>query len=632
MIWMNSSDGKENFKSPKQNESRSPMAWPIENLDESTTRPPSDLQFELDDLNLRVALARIQERLAYRVEMVGSDLDGQHRLIDEIQSWTGKLDQSVERTNYQVDVALETFTKLVGELNVGLTGAFSEMDQGLEETRRLLDDKRVDLETVLDSVGQIGKTIRMLSINAQIASAKAGEHGKTFSVVAQEIKGLANEATESSNEAVKIMNLADVEKLLANFATIASDTLSRTNKALNYTDEQFRKVVEASRAELAQISTNSRIVAETIESIQVMADRLVEKNKRAGKLSRDLEGIWLERDPGKALQPIIRSEKVQSDPNFDRLDHIRAKGAVRIAIEPDFKGLSFRFGREPLRGLDVEYAKAFARWIGVECQFVEFPWDQCTNLLWVGRTADEPEADLMWSALPPSPRYHKVAYSDTYTYLEFVLARRKGDSRIQGLSDLNGRALGCINDPAALKTLEDAGVRWSANADMPGGRVRLGNLITYSDQGRIHDCLADGVVDAFAVDRPIYHWACTGHDSPWKDRIEILAGNLASQPWYYSVGVADTPSSFRLLREVNRFLKWYRTQSARRELEQIWQGGVIDSRIDYHSEKAGLRGAQEMLRDYESWIEFLDEFQPDDPTNELEDESGTTGFEDNDDI
>jgi hypothetical protein len=39
-----------------------------------------------------------------------------------------------------------------------------------------------------------------------------------------------------------------------------------------------------------------------------------------------------------------------------------------------------------------------------------------------------------------------------------------------------------------------------------------------------------------------------------------------------------------------------------------------------------------MLRDYESWIEFLDEFQPDDPTNELEDESGTTEFEDNDDI
>jgi hypothetical protein len=39
-----------------------------------------------------------------------------------------------------------------------------------------------------------------------------------------------------------------------------------------------------------------------------------------------------------------------------------------------------------------------------------------------------------------------------------------------------------------------------------------------------------------------------------------------------------------------------------------------------------------MLRDYERWIEFLDEFQPDDPSNKLEDGNGTTEFEDNDDI
>ena len=63
--------------------------------------------------------------------------------------------------------------------------------------------------------------------------------------------------------------------------------------------------------------------------------------------------------------------------------------------------------------------------------------------------------------------------------------------------------------PPILKTLEDAGVRWSANADMPGGRFRLGNLITYSDQGRIHDCLADGVVDA-------------GHDGDFELRADAV--------------------------------------------------------------------------------------------------------------
>lgn len=563
---------------------------------------------EIDDFHLRVALARLAERLAVRVGMVGGDLEGQGQLIDEITGWTRRLDQSVERTNHQVDTALETFARLVGELNENLTAAFTEMKDGLRQTRQLLDDKRLDLETVLDSVGQIGKTIRMLSINAQIASAKAGDHGRTFSVVAEQIKGLANEATASSNEAVKIMDLADVEKLLDSFDQLATATLSRTSQALHQTDDDFRTVVEASRGELAQIAANSRTVAETIASIRVVSDRLVQKNNRAEALGQAMASVWLDPEPIQALPAIIRSERLHVEPGYDRLDDIRQRGCVRVAIEPDFKGLSFRTGREALRGLDVEYAQAFARWLGVKCQFMEHPWDQCTNLLWVGRSTGEPEADLMWSALPPSPRYQRIAYSDSYTYLEFVLARREGDTRIGALADLAGRTLGCINDPAALKTLEDAGVRWTANADLPGGRVRLGNLITYSDQSRIHDCLADGLVDAFAVDRPIYHWACSGADSPWRDRLEILPGNIAAKPWYYAVGVADSPSSFRLLRQVNTFLKWYRTQPARRETELLWQGGVIDAHINYHSENAGLRGVPEMLADYQAWVARLDEF------------------------
>ena len=586
------------------------MPRPDAHADSEIAELQSASFMDTTDFHLRVALARLAERLAVRVGMVGGDLDGQGQLIDEITGWTRRLDQSVERTGRQVDSALETFTKLVGELNESLSAAFQEMQEGLRQTRQLLDDKRVDLETVLDAVGQIGKTIRMLSINAQIASAKAGEHGRTFSVVAEQIKGLANEATSSSNEAVKIMNLTDVEKLLESFDQLASATLARTGHALRQTDLEFRSVVDGSRAELAQIAANSRTVAETIASIRVVSDRLIQKNNQAEALGQQLASIWLEPEPVEALPQVIRSERLRVEPNYDRLDDIRQRGFVRVAIEPDFKGLSFRTGRETLRGLDAEYAQAFARWLGVKCQFVEYPWDQCTNLLWVGRSPGEPEADLLWSALPPNPRYHKIAYSTSYTYLEFVLARRSGDTRVGGLADLAGRTLGCINDPAALKTLEDAGVRWTANADVPGGRVRLGNLITYSDQSRIHDCLADGLVDAFAVDKPIYYWACSGADSPWRDRIEILPGNLAAAPWYYAVGVADCPSSFRLLSQVNAFLKWYRNQPARRDLEQLWQGGVIDSRIDYRSENAGLRGAPEMLADYQAWVARVNEFDP----------------------
>lgn len=562
------------------------------------------------DIDLRVTLHRLQERLAYRVSMVGSDLSGQQRLLDEIQAWTGRLNESVARTHVQIDVALETFSKMVSGLNQGLVQTFSDLKTGLDDTRQLLDNKRHDLETVLDSVGQIGKTIRMLSINAQIASAKAGDHGRTFSVVAQEIKGLANEATESSNEAVKIMDLADVQQLLAHFDNQAHETLKQTGLTIARTQQEFQQVVDSSRAELNMITSNSRIVAETLETLRVLASRVVEKNQAAVDLSSNLEKVWFDNDPFDSLRPVMSREKIRTEPTFDRLAEIRHRGAIRIAIEPDFKGLSFRMRGGPLQGLDVEYARAFAHWLGVQCQFIEFPWDQCTDLLWVGRSPGDAEADLMWSALPPSPRYRRVAYSDAYTYLQFVLARRVGDARIQDINSLTGKTLGCINDPAALKTLEDAGVRWTANESLPGGRIRLGNLITYSDQSRIHDCLADGIVDAFAVDRPIYYWACTGSDSPWRNRIELLPGRLTPTPWYYAAGVADDASSYTLLRKVNQFLNWYKTQPERRRLEMTWQGEIITSNIGYRDEGAGLRGEPELYDDYLNWLSLTGQPEP----------------------
>lgn len=270
-----------------------------------------------------------------------------------------------------------------------------------------------------------------------------------------------------------------------------------------------------------------------------------------------------------------------------------------MALEPEFKGLSFRMRNgEPLRGLDMDYAKAYARWMGVESRFVEHPWDLCTELLEAGRSPDEPAVDLVWSALPPNKSYGNVTFSNSYTKLHYVLVRRAGDTRIQRLEDLEGKVLGCINYPAAFDTLEAAGLRWCANVQLPGGRIRLGNLIAYTDQSRIHDCLAAGVVDDFAVDLPIYWWASQGTDSPWRGKIEILPGNLAPEPWYYAVGVAADPASYTLLQSVNAFIAWFHKQPERTQIECRWQGSVIQGARSYRDEPGELVGEEALRRRY----------------------------------
>ena len=239
----------------------------------------------------------------------------------------------------------------------------------------------------------------------------------------------------------------------------------------------------------------------------------------------------------------------------------------------------------------------------MDCEFIETPWDIATELLTVGKAYGEPPADVVISALPPSSDFENIAYSNTYTFLHWVLARKTGDTSISSINDLNGKILGIINDPGAFKLLEEIGVRWSSNENKPGGKVRLANLIAYSGQSRIHDCLANGVVDAFGVDLPIYYWACNNPASRWRGKIEIIPGNLASEPYYYAFGVSQSGSCYRLLKKANEFIAFYKNCPERMEIERVWQGDSVEGNISYRNEPGNLAGEPELEKLYHQHCE-----------------------------
>jgi ABC-type amino acid transport substrate-binding protein len=141
-------------------------------------------------------------------------------------------------------------------------------------------------------------------------------------------------------------------------------------------------------------------------------------------------------------------------------------------------------------------------------------------------------------------------------------------------------------------------LRWGKHTRQEPGTIRLANLISYSDQSLIHDALADGVVDAFAVDQPIFAWACYGSDSPWRGRIEILPQNLAVSYWYYAAGVADVPSSAKLVAEINRFLVTFLPSRERQDIEKRWQIEPVQGTENFRNEPGNLRGEAELMRDW----------------------------------
>jgi ABC-type amino acid transport substrate-binding protein len=524
----------------------------------------------------------------------------QRRWLREIRERFGLLTTSIRRTKQRLAGAESSAATIGQQTGQRLAAAGATISEGITAIGADLQAKATATAQVLDTITEIARETHLLALNATIEAAHAGEQGKGFAVVAAGVRELAQRTIHSTGEATEQLQLDDLRSRLSAFEERTTGMLNQLAAEVDALLAEQRGAFGAIGEELSSVEANSGVIAEALAEAASASDRVLGKGQRAKQVAGAGAAALQAGDDGPGrLRAVMARELLVADPAYDRLDDIRRRGVVRVAIEPDFKGLSFRLTPgQPLQGLDADYARAFARWLGVECRFVEHPWDVCTELLDAGAGQGEPEADLVWSALPPDAAYERVAFSDSYTHLHYVLARRVGDSHIRGLADLDGKVLGCISDPAAFATLQAAGVRWSANRDLPGGRVTLANLLAYSDQTRIHDCLADGSVDAFAVDLPIYWWACTGADSPWRGRLEIVPGNLAAEAWYYAVGVRAHPSSYRLLRAVNQFLAEFSRRPERAKLERTWQGEPVPGRRCYRDEPGDLVGEPELRERY----------------------------------
>ena len=138
-------------------------------------------------------------------------------------------------------------------------------------------------------IDQIAETTNILALNATIEAMRAGEQGRTFAVVANEVKTLASETRKATEEIGRTIDMLGseaeqvIDKIQAG-ATASSEAKSSVS-AIEHTLHGVTELINEVDAQQDQIARNTATISEHVHRVQdVMADFDVAVSENEAKL------------------------------------------------------------------------------------------------------------------------------------------------------------------------------------------------------------------------------------------------------------------------------------------------------------------------------------------------------------
>ena len=228
--------------------------------------------------------------VAEAISEVAAGADNQNRTIEKVMSNVAQNAEDVRRMGQQAAGAAESSKAVAHKAEDGEIAAeraVNQMDQ-IEETVERSATVVAKLGTMSQEIGHIVETIsdiagqtNLLALNAAIEAARAGESGRGFSVVAEEVRKLAEQSDQAAQQIATLIGgiQAETENAVAVMATGTREVRTGA-EVVRTAGRSFQEINEL----VAAVSNQVRVISESFGS-------LAEGNAQIFQAMHDLQSI-----------------------------------------------------------------------------------------------------------------------------------------------------------------------------------------------------------------------------------------------------------------------------------------------------------------------------------------------------
>ncbi len=200
------------------------------------------------------------------IQMQTGEVDGSGKAIQEMVSNISTINESVEKLS-------KAFVGLRENATIGI-----EKQQAVNDKIFQIESESKMLQEANTAIAVIAEQTNLLAMNAAIEAAHAGEVGKGFSVVADEIRKLSETSSEQSKTiGAQLTKIRDSIGQVSEFSTDSSSSFKIVSDNIRITDKLVSQISSAMEVQ----QTNSRQI---LDSLNVMS----ESTEKVLSASRDM--------------------------------------------------------------------------------------------------------------------------------------------------------------------------------------------------------------------------------------------------------------------------------------------------------------------------------------------------------